>query len=213
MKLYGLFGTGGCARDTMPLLQQMLVHESEAEIVFVDTSVNNLMINGCRVLTDNEFFAHAGKKYFNVAISNSIMRENLVGKCLAANAEPFSIFASNHLNLGFNQIAEGAIFSPFTLVNTNLRIGKYFHANMYSYIAHDCIIGDYVTFAPRVHCNGNVVVEDHAYIGAGAIIKQGKLGEPLVIGRGAVIGMGAVVTKSVAPNTTVIGNPAKPLVK
>ena len=85
--------------------------------------------------------------------------------------------------------------------------------NIYAYIAHDCVIGDYVTFAPNVHCNGNVHVHDHAYIGTGAIIKQGTTSKPLVIGEGAVVGMGAVVTKDVPPFTTVIGNPAKPYIK
>ena len=45
-------------------------------------------------------------------------------------------------------------------------------------------IGDYVTFAPGVRCNGNVHIGDHAYVGAGAIIRQGKPGEPLRIGAG-----------------------------
>jgi acetyltransferase-like isoleucine patch superfamily enzyme len=62
-------------------------------------------------------------------------------------------------------------------------------------------------------CNGNVVVEDCAYIGAGAVIKQGRPGAPLIIGRGAVVGMGAVVTKSVPAGVTVVGNPARPLIK
>jgi acetyltransferase-like isoleucine patch superfamily enzyme len=60
-----------------------------------------------------------------------------------------------------------------------------------------------------VQCNGNVLVEDHAYIGTGAILRQGSPGNPLVIGRNAVVGMGAVVTRNVAPGTTVIGNPAR----
>jgi len=97
--------------------------------------------------------------------------------------------------------------------SSNISIGKHFHANLYSYVEHDCVIGDYVTFAPGVMCNGNVVVEDHAYIGTGAVIKQGQPGQPLVIGRGAVVGMGAVATKSVPPGTTVVGNPARLLVK
>jgi acetyltransferase-like isoleucine patch superfamily enzyme len=62
-------------------------------------------------------------------------------------------------------------------------------------------------------CNGHVHIEDHAYIGAGTVIKQGLLGAPLVIGRGAVVGMGAVVTKSVPPGVTVVGNPARPLIE
>jgi acetyltransferase-like isoleucine patch superfamily enzyme len=96
-------------------------------------------------------------------------------------------------------------------VTSNARIGRFFHANLYSYVAHDCRVGDFVTFAPNVHCNGRVVVEDDAYVGTGAVLRQGSDEKPLVIGRGAVVGMGAVVTKSVEPFTTVVGNPAAPL--
>ena len=107
------------------------------------------------------------------------------------------------------QIAAGAALSPFVTVASNIKIGKCFHANLYSYVEHDCIIGDFVTFAPGVKCNGNIHIEDHAYIGAGAMIKQGMPGQPLVIGRGAIVGMGAVVTRSVPAGAVVVGNPAR----
>ena len=45
-----------------------------------------------------------------------------------------------------------------------------------------------------------------ALIGAGAVLLPG-----ITIGEGAMVGAGAVVTKDVAPGTTVIGNPARPL--
>ncbi|MCH4272493.1 MAG: acetyltransferase, partial [Kerstersia gyiorum] len=108
-------------------------------------------------------------------------------------------------------IGSGAILSPFTTITSNAKIGKFFHANIYSYVAHDCVIGDYVTFAPSVKCNGGVIIEDHAYIGTGAVIKQSMPNRPIVIGAGAIVGMGAVVTKSVPAGATVLGNPAKPL--
>jgi acetyltransferase-like isoleucine patch superfamily enzyme len=95
----------------------------------------------------------------------------------------------------------------------NARIGRFFHGHLYSYVEHDCVIGDFVTFAPRVSCNGNVHIGDHAYIGTGAVIRQGNPDKPLIIGEGAVVGMGAVVTKDVEPFTTVVGNPARPLEK
>ena len=111
------------------------------------------------------------------------------------------------------KIGEGAILTAFVTLTSNIRIGRYFQANIYSYVAHDCVIGDFVTFAPCVRCNGNVHIEDHAYIGTGAIIKQGNPGRPIRIGRGAVVGMGAVVTKDVPAGLTVVGNPARPLTK
>ena len=106
-------------------------------------------------------------------------------------------------------IDPGSILCAFTTLTSNIKIGKFFHANLYSYVAHDCLIGDFVTFAPGVKCNGNVVIEDYAYIGTGAIIKQGSAIRPLTIGEGAVVGMGAIVTKSVKAGDVVFGNPAK----
>jgi acyl-[acyl carrier protein]--UDP-N-acetylglucosamine O-acyltransferase len=38
--------------------------------------------------------------------------------------------------------------SPFVTLTSNITIGKHFQANLYSYVEHDCVIGDFVTFAP-----------------------------------------------------------------
>ena len=148
-----------------------------------------------------------------LAIANGAVREMLARRCEQDGVRPWSVAAANVVRMDDVQLGEGAALSPFVTLTSNIRIGRHFHANLYSYVEHDCVLGDFVTFAPGVHCNGNVVVEDHAYIGAGAILRQGRPGQPLVIGRGAVVGMGAVVTKSVAPGATVAGNPARPLHK
>lgn len=220
MKLYGVIGAGGFGKEVMPLAAHWLPiwdgigHDSELVFVVEDQYFTpNQKVNGYRVMSMTEFLtAPVAERRYNISIGNSAVRERIANSIPADVATPFSIQAPNHVSLDGNTVGEGAIFCSFTNVTSNAKIGRFFHGNIYSYVAHDCVIGDFVTFAPGVMCNGHVVIEDHAYIGTGAIIRDGT-DKPIVIGRGAIVGMGAVVTKSVPPGVTVIGNPARPLVK
>lgn len=207
-KIYAIIGAGGFGREIMPLAREIAA--SDAEAVFVDDDpAKQTIVNGHRVISVYDFLScRAETKYFNIAISDCKTREHFAGKMIASDIRPFTIRAPNAAVYDENIIGEGAVLCPFTTVTSNTRIGRFFHANIYSYVAHDCVIGDFVTFAPNVSCNGGVVVEDCAYVGTGAVIRQGTGDRPIVIGKGSVVGMGAVVTKSVPPFTTVVGNPA-----
>ena len=214
--LFAVYGSGGYGREVMPLARNQLHCQSipAERLVFVDDQQEAPEINGHRVLRYSEFLRYEAKeRYAVLAIANSVAREKLAILCIGDQVRPWTVTASNSVTLDEVSVGEGAVLSPFTTLTSNIRIGKYFQANIYSYVAHDCVIGDFVTFAPGVKCNGNVVIEDHAYIGTGVIIKQGTPAKPIVIGRNAVVGMGAVVTRSVPAGVTVVGNPAKPFLK
>lgn len=215
-KIYAVYGASGCGRGIMPLARQQLSEAgiSSDQLFFVDDSPEKPIVNGHRVLRYAEFLeTDANQRFIVLAVANSRIREKLSTRCVADNVKFWTVRSRNTVIMDEVQIGEGAMLSPFVTLTSNIKIGRHFHANLYSYVEHDCVIGDFVTFAPGVKCNGNVVIEDHAYIGAGAMLRQGKPGEPLVIGRGATVGMGAVVTKSVPPGTTVVGNPARELIK
>jgi sugar O-acyltransferase (sialic acid O-acetyltransferase NeuD family) len=216
MKLYGIIGAGGFGREVIPLASRWLPiwdgldHDSELVFVVEDRLFKpDTVINGYRVLNLTDFLsAQATQRRYSIAIGDSTTRERIADSIPREIAKPFEIMAQSHVALDENIVGEGSIFCNFSHITSNARIGRFFHANIYSYVAHNCIVGDFVTFAPGVKCNGHVVIEDHAYIGTGAIIKDAS-NEPIVIGRGAIVGMGAVVTKSVLPGATVVGIPAK----
>lgn len=208
----GVYGASGFGKEVMPLVREQYATLDKEKFVFIDDSQAGSTLSGYPVLSYADFLANPSEeKGVVIAIANSQVREKLGTQLTADKVQQLNIQASNAMIAEEAEIAEGSLFCAFTCVTSNAKIGKCFHANIYSYVAHDCVIGDYVTFAPGVKCNGNVHIEDHAYIGTGAVIKQGTLKRPIVIGKGAVVGMGAVVTKSVPAGVTVIGNPAKPL--
>ncbi|MDP2440546.1 acetyltransferase [Rhodoferax sp.] len=212
MKRFAIFGASGCGRGVMPLARQQLQQTEHQpwDLVFVDDNPPAPELNGHDVMTYAQWLAEpAATRHISLAIANSAVREKLAARCTADGVAYFDVKAANVVVMDDVQIGPGAVLCPFVTLTSNIRIGQHFHANLYSYVEHDCVIGDFVTFAPGVQCNGNVVVEDHAYIGTGAILRQGKPDDPLVIGRGAVVGMGAVVIRNVAPGTTVVGNPAR----
>lgn len=211
-KLYAIYGASGCGRSLMPVARQQLARDNDpSEIVFIDDALTEIsQINGHRAMNYATFLNEsADVKVVQIAIANSQIREKIAQRLEQNGIQLWSIQADNVVLMDQVAIAEGAALSPFVTITSNIQIGKCFHANLYSYVEHDCVIGDFVTFAPGVKCNGNIHIEDHAYIGAGAMIKQGTPDQPLVIGRGAIVGMGAVVTKSVPAGVTVVGNPAR----
>ncbi|OOV80414.1 MULTISPECIES: acetyltransferase [unclassified Acinetobacter] len=213
-KLIGVYGASGFGKEVMPLVRVQFTELNKEHFVFIDDGQANTDLNGYKVLSYTDFINDSkNDKHVTIAIANSQVREKLVSRLNQDNVQHLEIQAANTVILDEVEIGEGSLLCPFTCITSNIKIGKFFHANIYSYVAHDCIIGDYVTFAPGVKCNGNIHIEDHAYIGTGAVIKQGTPDKPLVIGKGAVVGMGAVVTKSVPAGVTVVGNPARILEK
>jgi len=71
-------------------------------------------------------------------------------------------------------------------------------------IDHECVLGDGVHVAPGAHVAGCVTIGEHAFVGTGASVIPRA-----TIGARAIVGAGAVVIADVAPDTTVVGNPAR----
>lgn len=204
-----IYGPGGFGRELIPFAG------SKADLCFLSDSEHEIGVDvlGLQTLSLDQFArAEAGNDASVViAVADAAVRRKLADRVMSAGLRAGQAIAANAVVGPGVELGEGAVLCHHTTITASATIGRHFHANIYSYVAHDCVIGDFVTLAPRVCINGNTVVEDDAYIGTGAILKQGTPEKPLRIGKAAIVGMGAVVTKDVPPGAVVVGNPAKPL--
>ncbi|GFE58632.1 transferase [Geobacter sp. AOG1] len=143
--------------------------------------------------------------YFVVAVGSPRTRRKIV-KRMAANGTPRfatlvhpSVMKSRYVSLG-----EGSIVCAGCILTTQVSIGKHAIVNLASTIGHDVSMGDFCTIAPQVAISGNVSLGDGVEVGTCATVIQGnKLGD------GCFVGAGAVVSKEVAPNSLVVGTPAR----
>lgn len=191
-----IYGAGGFGRETATTARC-----DHREIMFLSDSPVDESLRGCviardQVLPDDDVV---------IAVASSAIRRKLW-----VHFARFGMVVAPTAVLGEGiEIGEGAIVRDYSFLSGSARIGRHFHGNLYCDVSHDCVIGDFVTFAPRVCCNGNIEIGDGAYIGAGALLRNGQPGRPLRIGRNAIVGMGAVVTRDVPDQAVVYGNPAR----
>ncbi len=82
------------------------------------------------------------------------------------------------------ELAPGVMAHPRSICTTNVRIGRHSHLNCGVVVSHDCRVGEFVSLSPGVLLNGEVVVEDGAFLGSGAIVLPGCR-----VGQGAIDGI------------------------
>lgn len=201
-----IYGTGGFGRELVGAARRR-ASDAGLELVFADDNDDRATIFDIPVLRLDALDPATDQAI--IAVGDADTRKRMAQKLDDREVRAFDLIAPSAIIGPDVTFGDGLVLCDQTLITASVKIGLQFQCNIYSYVAHDCVIGDYVTFAPKVCCNGNVHVHDGAYIGTGAVIRQGVPGAPLIIGAGSIVGMGAVVTKDVPAGAVVLGNPAR----
>ena len=168
---------------------------------FIDKEYENEEVIG----DDNFIINYPQELNVVIAIANPDIRRRLVHKYKSNGNIKFpnlidpSVIMSESIKMG-----EGNIICANNILTIDVTIGDFNIINLRCTIGHEVNINNFVTVNPGVNISGNVCLDDGTNIGTGAKIIQGKS-----IGEDSVIGAGAVVIKSIEPNSTAVGVPAK----
>ena len=106
------------------------------------------------------------------------------------------------------EIGEGAQIMAGAVICTEARIGRQVIVNTMASVDHECILEDGCEVAPGSTLCGIVRMNMGAWVCAGATVLP-----RVTIGADAIVGAGAVVHRDVPQGVTVVGVPARPIVR
>ncbi|WP_227269477.1 sugar O-acetyltransferase [Roseobacter weihaiensis] len=150
------------------------------------------------------------RRYNTTIVSDSAERKSILDEWLGSHSEGCALRAPLHMDYGYNVHLGRDVFLNYGCVLLDvctIRIGDKTQIGPYVQILTADHPRDGATRDTGQEFGQPIEIGRNVWIGGGAIILPG-----VTIGDDAVVGAGAVVTKSVPPETTVAGNPARPLV-
>jgi sugar O-acyltransferase (sialic acid O-acetyltransferase NeuD family) len=211
MKKIAIIGAGGFGREVKMLIDQINHIEKKYEFIgFYDDNVESeTIINGFEVIgTINELIQIDYNLEVIISIADPRIKRKIYEKLNNYNflhfptlIHPNVLIGADEVNLGY-----GCIICASNIITINISIGNFVILNLGCTVGHDTKIGDYCSFMPSVNISGEVEIGSGVYFGTGA-----KIINQITIGEGTIVGAGAVVSKSLPPNCTAVGRPAKPI--
>ena len=211
-----ILGTGGSALDLLDIIEAInAVHPTWDPIGFLDdvkpVQSRHLDHPILGKLNEATRFLETGAAFVNAIASERQFRrlpEILVSTGLAAVPERFTSLVHPTAQVSRRaRLGRGVVVNPGVTVAGGVEIGNHVMLGPGVIVGHEARIGDHCILAPGALVSGLVTVEPDCYLGAGSLVRQ-----QLVIGTGSLIGMGAVVVHNVQPGSTVVGNPARPII-
>lgn len=208
MKLLGIFGTSGHARE---------VGDIAVELGFFpiyiarDQTELDAWTYPDEVILESEVH-QLGDIDFTIGIGEGATRQKIAQKYTKSLRFVTLIHPSASFGQRQRQAIEecqGTVVCAGVRFTNNIRVGHFTLFNLNSTISHDVIIEDFVTISPGACISGNVHLGKACWVGTGAAIKQGSNTRKLRVGANSQIGAGSVVVKDCEPDAVYVGIPAR----
>jgi sugar O-acyltransferase (sialic acid O-acetyltransferase NeuD family) len=138
-----------------------------------------------------------------VAVGNSKDRFDIVNR-LPKDTKYFTWIHPTALIMGNDiEIGEGSFIGAYSILTTNIKLGKHALLNRSVQIGHDCEIGDYFSAMPGSIVSGNVNLGNNVYVGTNSSIR-----EKISICNDVIIGLNSGVVKNINESGIYVGLPA-----
>jgi sugar O-acyltransferase (sialic acid O-acetyltransferase NeuD family) len=208
MKLLGIFGTSGFAREVNDIAnklgyQTVYIGRDQAEIDAFSMPGD--------VMLEDDIGLHQDIQ-FAIGIGENSVRQKVVQRF--GEELRFINLIHPSASFGTGQIdaiseSKGVIICAGVRFTNNIRVGDFTIFNLNTTIGHDTIVDNFVNVSPGANISGNVFIGARCWVGTGAVINQGSVETKLIIGADTMIGSGSVVVKDCDPNAVYVGIPAK----
>jgi sugar O-acyltransferase (sialic acid O-acetyltransferase NeuD family) len=187
-----LIGNGGHAREVMAQMGTQTI------IRFIDDKYWKKEPN---ILPLSQF--NPDEYEVMIAVGDSKNRFDISQK-LPNTTKYFTFIHPTSLIMDDNiEIGEGSFIGAYSILTTNIKIGKHALLNRAVHIGHDSVIGNYFSAMPGVIVSGNVTIYDYVYLGTNSSVK-----EKIFIHNLSTIGSNATIVKNIEELGTYVGVPA-----
>lgn len=211
MRDIAIFGAGGFGREVLMLIEQINeLNPIWNFIGFFDDGVSlGNLTNGYKIWGGvNELNSIKRELFVVLAIGDPATKKKLVQTIHNSFIGYPNLIHPNVCIGKYVQLGEGVIITSGCILTENIQIGNHIILNLQCTVGHDSVINDYCSFMPSVSVSGETQIEEGVYVGTKACIINKKR-----IGKGSVVGAGAVVIKDVPEGVTVVGNPAREIIR
>ena len=189
MKL-ALFGYGGHAREVAVQIGQNVTF-------FVDDEYVTEKTKPISSFDPSEYV-------MMVAVSDVNDRKRIVNS-LPKETKYFTFVHPTVLSMDNNiEIGEGSFIGAYSILTTNIKLGKHSILNRGNQIGHDTIIGDYFSAMPGAIVSGNVILGENVYMGTNSSVR-----EKIQVCSNVTIGSNATVIKNIITGGIYVGVPGK----
>ncbi|MCU7615079.1 acetyltransferase [Chryseobacterium sp. GMJ5] len=211
MKNIAIFGAGGFGREVKTIIDAINTENSDTYqfIGFFDDALEKgSFVNNYPVLGGiHDVNQYEKEISLVICIGDPQIKKKIISKINNKNILfPTIKHPKASVTDEFVTIGKGCIICEGTIITCNITIKDFVILNLMCTVGHDTVIEEYCSFMPSVNISGEVKIEQGVYVGTGA-----KIINLLEIGENTIVGAGAVVSKSLPPNCTAVGIPAKPI--